>query len=183
MRLRVLSVLLVCMAASVRGAPAQELGLSRDDFRAFASSLPALPGNIMAVRFLMNVGRPKIPLAAILTFGEGSGWQIFLFRPTDTPKFALEWRSGRLADTFQGSSGGELKTFQLGYEEALVFEGCAAHVCSDVYSILLYVPSQRAAFVANYAWGKASYSFRLQSPENRRYKGILDQLAKERTTS
>jgi len=69
---------------------------------------------------------------------------------------------------------------QLGSGDAIVFEGCAKHVCPDVFSVLLYDPAARAAFTAKYVWGKITYSPSLNSPKDALYKEALEQLIHER---
>jgi len=152
-------------------------GLSRTEFRAFADSLPELPGRIRAMSFLRESGEEAG--IAVATSGEHSGWQLFVFDSSDGAKFRLEWKSGRLGDGFAVSWPGALKAFNFGGQEGIVFDGCAAEVCPDVYSVLLYVPSKHTAFIAKSVYGKVSYAGEVGSPSNRRYKDALDQLLGE----
>ena len=83
-----------------------------------------------------------------------------------------------LDDSFSVSSHGALKIFHLRDEDAVEFSGCAPHVCPDVFSVFIYVPSQKAAFMAQYVWGKVTYSPAIESAADEKYKFALDQLRK-----
>lgn len=79
-------------------------------------------------------------------------------------------------DSFQVAGATDLSLFDFGTNDGVVFHGCARHVCPDVFSILLYVPTKHASFMETYIWGKRSYSFNSKTPDNQKYKTILDQL-------
>jgi hypothetical protein len=155
----------------------QSDGMTVQQFREFAASLPDLPGQIQAIRLLQGSGSARS--VALATFGERTGWQLFVFDSVNGSKFELGWKSEKLDDSFSVSYPDALKVFSLGQEQGATFDGCAAHVCPDVFSVLLYVPSKRTSFTAKYVWGKVTYSSKLESPENSSYKAALEQLVKE----
>jgi hypothetical protein len=154
---------------------AQFSGVSNAQLLSFAQHLPEVPGRIQSLRFLQGAHTPSI---AISTFSSESGWQLLLFENTVGNEFAERWRSGKLSDSFRVSSSDALKTFNFGDEEGIEFEGCAPHVCSDVFSILFYVPSRDSAFTVTSTFGKLTYSSNVLLPENLRYRNALDQLVK-----
>lgn len=156
-------------------------GLTETEFRAFAKSLPKLPGRINALRLLQASAGGHL-LIALLTRGKRSGWQLSVFAPVRGGAFHLQWNSGKLDDTFYVSSPSDLKVFTFGNgSQGLQYSGCAAHNCPNgVFSILLYVPSKQEAFTARSVLGKVTYSRNSESPANRKYKGALEQLVKER---
>lgn len=185
MRAAIITVVLLFGIISVQALSAQETqsgngGMSAAEFRDLANSLPKLPGSIQAIRLFRAPGTEQTTSAAFATFSEQTGWQISIFDSPAGHKFQLEWQSGKLDDSFSVSDSSELKVFQLGQQDAVEFEGCAPHVCPDVFSILIYVPSKRTAFTVKYVWGKVSYSPALGSPENAQFKSALDQLVAER---
>lgn len=155
-------------------------GISVNEFRSLAKSLPELPGRIQAVQIFYDsmIHQNAIALA---TLDEKSDWRLFVFSSVKKGQFQLTWQSGKLADSFAISSQNELKVFSLEDEQAVQFEGCASHVCPDVFSILMYVPSKNAIFTADYVWGKVTFSANLETTENARYKLILNNLVRKRT--
>jgi hypothetical protein len=158
-------------------------GLSAGEFRDFAKSLPELPGRIQAIRLFGKAGR-QTSSVAVLTWGERSGWQIFVFGSPLGRNFRLDWKSGKLDDTFYVSDPSNLKVFSfMDGKQGVQFSGCAAHNCPNgVFSLLLYVPSMRTAFVAKSVLGKVTYSPSLESAENSEYKKALVQLVKDRAS-
>jgi hypothetical protein len=154
-------------------------GISAAEFRSLADSMPKLPGSIQAIRFFGAPRGQQGTSAALATFQKQAGWQILIFKSRSDQKFQLAWESGKLDDSFSVSSSDALKIFHLGNENAVEFNGCAPHVCPDVFSILLYVPSKGAAFTAKYVWGKVTYSPTLSTAADAQYKSALDQLVSE----
>jgi len=155
-------------------------GLSPEQFRTLAASLPQSSARIQAVRLFDRIDDKGESSAAVATFDSQQGWRLFAFDPSPQKRFVLTWKSGALDDSFAVSDPSALKVFQLASEDAIVFEGCAKHVCPDVFSILLYVPSAHSSFTAKYVWGKITYSPALDSPKEGAYKNALDQLIRER---
>jgi hypothetical protein len=186
MKLKILSTFLallvacaVCARSSTEEKHSREMGLSVAQLRNLVNSLPPLPGTIEAVQFLRTDGF-WIDRAAILTQGESSGWQIFVFHIESNGKFALEWKSGHLDDSFAVSSAGQFQTHDVAAsEQALEFSGCAAHICPDVFSVMFYVPSKKTAFTATYIWGKVTYTPASDGPMYRYYKMDLDRFIAE----
>lgn len=156
------------------------VGLSAAEFRDFAKSLPELPGRIQAIRLFEESGGQRASVA-VATWGEGTGWQVFVFDSPSGRNFRLEWESGKLDDSFSVGDPSALKTFTfMDGKQGVQFSGCAPHNCpSDVFSVMLYVPSKKTAFTARYVWGKVTYSPTQESLENRQYKDALAQLVKE----
>jgi hypothetical protein len=178
-----LAMLLTCGYAKPvpQAAHQDETGLTIPQLQSLLSALPSLPGTIQAIRFLHR-DRFWIDGAAVLTQGEHSGWQIFVLHLGNGGKAYLEWKSGRLDDSFAVSSANQFRTRNVGVsEEALEFSGCAAHNCPDVFSVMLYVSSKRSPFTASFVLGKTTYSANLESTGNHEYKVALDELLKDRT--
>jgi hypothetical protein len=171
----------LCICHGVRAVAATNYGdpgLTVSQFRKFANSLGSLPGRVEALRLLQEAdGRSAV---AIATFGSTAGWRLFVFRAFGHGHYSQQWASGRLDDSFAVSSAGELMVFSAGGESLVEFQGCARHVCPDVFSVLLYVPSRRQAFTARSLRGRVTYSDGTELPNNRLYKDFLDQLIRER---
>ncbi|HVA55081.1 MAG TPA: hypothetical protein VNI53_04665 [Gammaproteobacteria bacterium] len=185
MRIFMCVLLFLCIALNAAwAAPSNDVlsrndGLSVNEFRNLATSLPELPGNIQAIRIFRGAETGKYSVA-FTTFSHQTGWQLFVFNPDGKGKFQLAWKSGKLDDTFHVAGPSDLSVFDFGPEDGIVFHGCARHVCPDVFSVLLYVPKKHTSFVETYVWGKISYSFDIKDSENNRYKSILDELVKAR---
>jgi hypothetical protein len=181
MRIVTISFLVFALSTGAANAAAptgEQDGVSSDELRSLATSLPELSGRIQAFQIIYDstVQRNGVVLA---TFSEKSGWQLVMFSPIKDGSFKQTWQSGKLADSFSVSSQSKLKVVSLGNEEGVQFEGCAQHVCPDVYSILLYVPSKQTAFTADYVWGKVTYSANSDAAENSGYKAVLANLLKK----
>lgn len=188
MKLKIISVCLMAFltCTALTKLPAQKRqatgagGLSVHQLRNLVNSLPPLPGTIQAIQFLQD-GEFQINRAAILTDGAGSGWQVFVFGLESTGKFQLEWKSGRLDDSFAVSSADQFQAYFLSDEQVLKFSGCAAHACPDVFSVMLYVPEKKSAFTATYTLGNVTYSPFGDGTMYRYYKMELDRyIAKHR---
>lgn len=186
MNLKVLSTCLaIFVACAVCARPTTQEARSRDtgglsvpQLKALVNALPSLPGSIQAIQFLQNSDF-RIDRAAILTDGEDSGWQIFVFHLESPDSFALEWKSGKLDDSFAVSSADQFQTYTLSDERLLKFSGCAAHNCPDVFSVMIYVPSRNTAFSATFVLGKVTYSPASDGPMYRYYKMDLDRFIAE----
>lgn len=157
----------------------REDGLTVEEFRRFAQALPRLPGRIETIRFFRGPHGLLPEGIALLVGVKKQGWQVFVFMREPNRDFKLVWNSGKLEYSFNVSSPQELQVFDQGDSEIVQFEGCAPHLCNDVFSILIYVPSKRMAFTAKYD-GSVTYSPELQAPENRRYKEWLERQVRER---
>jgi hypothetical protein len=164
----------VTMAAKAQSASD---GLSAAEFRAFAKSVPELPGRIQAVLLFRESGGKRA--VALATLDERGGWRLFVFNSSSSSTFRLEWKSARLDDSFAVSSPSSLRLFSLGDEDAVQFSGCGRHACPDVFSFMLYVPSLRTAFTATSVYGKVTYSSNMRLPADEEYKGALDRLIGE----
>jgi len=178
----VLAVLGSAPVASAQGGYGSYSSLSVKEFRNLAESLPELPGRIQALRlFQGTIGQQAS--VAIATLGEKTGWRLFVFASNSGKHFRLEWKSGKLPYTFAVADPAALRLFDFGNEVGVEFSGCAPHSCgggpSAVFSVLLYVPSKRTAFMATYSLDKVTYSENLKIKGNERYKGALEQLVKE----
>lgn len=155
-------------------------GLSVSEFGNVVASLPELPGRIQAIRLFRARGSVKNAIA-LIAFSKESGWHMYIFSRIKADKFSLEWKSGKLDDSFYVTGPEAFKVISLDDGDGITLEGCAAHLCPDeVFSIMLYVPSERTAFTAKYVWGKITYSKKLQNPQDQKYKNILSQLVIER---
>ncbi len=183
MRLAILPLVLlsglIAATSAQNGSQSGCCAMSESEFRNLAESLPQLPGRIEAIRLFSAHGNQQVSSVAFATFDKQAGWQVLIFDAPSGHKFQMEWQSGKLDDSLSVSDADALKIFHFRKEDAVEFDGCASHVCPDVFSILLYVPSQRRAFVAKYVWGKVTYSPALDSPTEAQYKSALDQLVRE----
>lgn len=170
--------LLVAQYSGLRAqGAASRAGISANQMRSFAQQLPDMSGRIQGLQIVRG-GRQ--PLISVATFSVDDGWQLFLFGAAGDGRFSERWHSGKLPYTFRVSSPGALQTFLLGSEGGIEFQGCAAHSCPEVFSILLYVPSINKEFVVTSVYGKTKYSRDALLPQNLRYKKALDQLLKGR---
>ena len=184
MRIMFITIVLLFGVCSVPSSPAQNAdiassGLSPEQLRTLAASMPQSSAHIQAIRLFDRTADKAESSAAVATFDSQQGWRLFAFDPSPQKGFVLTWKSGVLDDSFAVSYPGALKVFQLASGDAIVFEGCAKHVCPDVFSILLYVPSAHSSFTAKYVWGKITYSPALNSPKEAAYKNALNQLIRE----
>jgi hypothetical protein len=177
-----LAVFLTCSASTtstaVESDPVSDTGLSVAQLRTIANSLPASPGGIQAIQFLRKDGF-WIDRAAFLIQERDSGWQIFVFHRESNDKIALEWKSGKLDDSFATSSPDQFQIVVAASENALKFSGCAAHDCPDVFSVVLYIPSKKTAFSATYIWGEVTYSPASDGSNAQFYKASLDRFIAE----
>lgn len=188
-KLRIVSISLSTLLAAAmpgssaaRGNPIQQSGISASELRNLADVLPPKSGSIQSIEFLRSDGF-SIDRAAVLTQPRGGGWKILVFHLEKNGKFAPEWKSETLTDSFAVSSSSAFQTRTVGTaEQVLQFSGCAAHTCPDVFSVLLYSPLKKAAFTATYIHGKVTYSPNLDSPDNRDYKNAVDEFVKKRRT-
>lgn len=169
----------VCASSLAEGKHSTNTGLSAGQLRELADSLPASSGGVQAMLFFRR-DVLWIDRVAILTQGESSGWQIFVFHVQDDGKLALEWKSGKLDDSFAVSSVDQFHAYDVdASEKALKFSGCGAHNCPDVFSVILYVPSKNQAFTATYILGKVTYSPASDGPDYQSYKTALDHFIAE----
>lgn len=172
--------LAVLCSAGLGGAPGPQSagsGLTAAQFRSLAGSLPKLPGRIQAVLLFREA--PEGTGAALATLENRGGWHILVFGSRRGHGFKLVWDSGRLGDGFAVSSPSSLRVFSLGGEDAVQFSGCGRHVCPDVFSFMLYIPSLRTSFTATSAYRKVTYSSNMRLPSDEKYKSALDQLIDE----
>jgi hypothetical protein len=151
------------------------LGLSVQAFRSFAGNLPTLSGRIQAITLFQETFDKQASIA-VLTRSEGFGWQVYVFSDTNGRGFQLEWKSGKLDYSFSVSDPAFFKRHRLDHGEAVQFSGCAQHMCPEIHSAMLYIPSKRTAYTATYDKGKISYSPKMESPEEMAYKADLDEL-------
>jgi len=175
-----LSILLVFLAGPCSGyanarSESKPEGLRAQELSRFSNSLSDIEAPIVAIRFfrIHGVGFPGG--IALLLADEKTGWQIRVYTRMADQDFRLVWQSKELHEAFATSSYDRLRTYILRDEEIVVFDGCAAHSCPDVYAILMYVPSKGAAFWARRTHNKTViYSPGLELPENSVYKDWLD---------
>jgi len=187
MKLRIFSTCLAALLAApiyantfAHGNHFQKTGLSVSELQNLMDVLRGTSGDIQAIQFLRS-DEFSIDRAAVLTQPRTGGWKILVFHLEKNGKFAREWESKALKDSFAVSSSSAFQTRTVGTaEQALQFSGCAAHNCPDVFSVLLYSPSKKAAFTAEYVRGKLNYSPNVESADNRDYKDALDECVKQR---
>jgi len=156
-------------------------GLTVDEFKGLADSIPKLPGQIQSVVFFRESGGP-IKNAAFAILGD-AGWQIIIFEHKGGARFEVKWRSGPLDDSFRVSSAGALRVVNPWDEDQIEFEGCAGHNCPGVFSIMLYAPSRNLAYIARYVNGKVEYSSNSQSADNGEVREFLSQEVERHATN
>lgn len=187
MKVRIVLIgLAALLVASINGTllartePLEHTGLSASELQNLVNALPPTSGAIQAIQFLRSDGF-SIDRAAILMQPRSAGWKILVLHLEKNGKFALEWESPTLRDSFAVSSSAAFQARTVGSaEQALQFSGCAAHNCPDVFSILLYSPSKNAAFTATYVRGAITYSPNAESSDSRDYKNALEEYVKQR---
>lgn len=183
------ATLLSCLAILLTGAlhsdamaqeaQSRDTGISAAELRDLADLVPPGTGTIQAIQFLRKDGF-SIDRAAILMAAKSSGWQIFLFHFQDNGKFSLEWKSGKLDDSFAVSSATQFQPYTSFGEQTFTFSGCAAHNCPDVFSVMFYVPSKNMALTATYTLGKVTYSPPVVAGSRYQiYRSYLDRLIAE----
>ena len=99
----------------------RDKGISGSQLRDIADSLPPSTATIEAIQFLRTDN--SIDRAAILMYGESTGWQIFVFRRQTNDKFALEWNSAKLVDLFAESSADQFQPYNSFGEQTFKFSG------------------------------------------------------------
>lgn len=188
MKLKILSTCITVLLLCAIGADSlaadndsRNKGISGYQLRDIADSLPPSTGTIEAIQFLRTDN--SIDRAAILMYGESSGWQILVFRREPSGKFAVEWKSGKLVAWFAESSAEQFQPYNSFGEQTFKFSGCAPHNCPDVFSVMLYIPSKSMAIAATYTLGKIAYSPPAVAGQGYQiYRNYLDKLiAKQRS--
>ena len=152
-------------------------GLTAGQLRRLVQAVPDL-GRIYAVKLLRDASVGGATSIAVLSARAGRGWSVDVIAKGKGGGFRVEWSSGELGEGFAVSSQSGLSLFDLGSEQAVTFGGCAAHMCPEVFSEMLYVPSKRQAFTGTCTDGKVRYSFKADEA-TLAYKSALDELLKQ----
>lgn len=167
-------------AQSDNAAQTKSDSISTKELKSIIRSFPGLRGRIQGVRAFSTRDAAQNSIA-LIAFSQETGWQMYIINRTAADKFQLYWTSGKLDDSFYVTGSEEFKVIRLDDTDAVTLAGCAAHLCPDeVFSIMVYVPSERTAFTVKYVWGKITYSQNLGTPQNQKYKKILSQLVIQR---
>lgn len=158
---------------------ASKNGLSKQDLVAVAQVLPE-GAQVTAMRLFY--GSHTNAQSVALQAAYQRGWKIFVFSHNRENKWVIEWKSTRLPDSFAVASTEGLRTSGLNGEQGITFSGCAPHMCPDVFSALLYVPSRKKAFVATCNGGHTAYSFP-EGAGTQPYRTALDELLHQHSGS
>lgn len=176
---------LICLALCSAGCIESRAQSSFEDGlkpEQLAKVSQVLPSNLISSVRLFHEKTNSRLSAAFLTQQRGKGWQLLLVSPRGHSEYRIGWQSPVLSDGFAVSSPEQLRIYGLEDGDAIAFSGCAPHMCPDVFSVLLYVPSYRRTFTATCDGGKTSYSFPL-TEANLKYKGLLDELLRGKSGS
>jgi hypothetical protein len=137
--------------------------------------------SIEAVRLLEEPAGAPIKVA-VLTGREKFGWQIVVLSRDWRERYEPFWKTTRLPSSFEVSQGGSLQTLHVNGEQVISFQGCQPHRCPEVFSALLFVPSQKKEFTATCHDGKTVYSFDEES-RTQEYRYALDRLLQSQSGS
>ena len=149
--------LMACLATGIASAESPfEDGLKPSQLAQIARILPPAP--ISTIRLFREAHNGRLS-AAVLTGRKKYGWQILLISPEGSKDYRTSWTSPKLPDSFDVSSPTALTTYGLADEEGIVFSGCAPHMCPQIFSALLYVPTRHQVFVGTCDNGQTKYSF------------------------
>ncbi len=166
----------VCLLAAVAYAERPfEDGIKPSQLTQIAQMLPGAP--IYSIRLFREKNKGRISATA-LTASKKTGWQIVLISPQGLDGYRKSWVSAKLPESFAVSSPEALRTYGLTDEEGIVFSGCAPHMCPDIFSVMLYVPTQHRAFIGTCDNGETTYSFTLTA-SLQDYKAALNDLLQE----
>lgn len=136
-------------------------GIPRSAFETISKSLPPR-SRIESVR-LFNDFQKTASSVAVLTSTK-AGWRIYVFAPSGKLGYEAVWNSGTLADTFMVATP-SLEIAQVDEQDAIAFHGCVQHMCPDIFSSFLYVPSLHRAFIGTCRDGKTELSFQASAAD------------------
>jgi hypothetical protein len=166
----------VCLLAAIAHAERPfEDGIKPSQLTQIARMLPRSP--IYSIRLFREKNNGRISATA-LTASKRTGWQIALISPQGLDGYRKSWVSAKLPESFAVSSPEALRTYGLTDEEGIVFSGCAPHMCPDIFSVMLYVPTQHRAFIGTCDNGETTYSFTLTAALQD-YKAAVNDLLHE----
>jgi hypothetical protein len=163
------------MAAVAHAERPFEDGIKPTQLTQIAHMLPEAP--IYSIRLFREKDNGRIS-ATVLTASKRTGWQIVLISPQGLDGYHRSWVSAKLPESFAVSSPEALRTYGLSDGDAIVFSGCAPHMCPDIFSAMLYVPKQHRAFVATCNNGQTAYAFTLTTAFQD-YRTALDDILLE----
>jgi len=153
-----------------------EDGLQPKQLIQIIRTLPSAP--IGSIQFFREKKDERLS-AIILSLKKGDGWQLRLISPRGRTSYSTSWVSEKLSDSFSVSSPTNLSHYWLKDEGAIVFTGCAPHMCPDIFSALLYVPSRHRAFVGTCNNGQVTYTFSPSDEGANEYKEVLNETLQE----
>ena len=166
----------VCLLAAIAHAERPfEDGIKPSQLTQIARMLPESP--IYSIRLFREKNNGRISATA-LTASKRTGWQIALISPQGLDGYRKSWVSAKLPESFAVSSPEALRTYGLTDEEGIVFSGCAPHMCPNIFSVMLYVPTQHRAFIGTCDNGETTYSF-MPAAALQGYKTALDDILQE----
>lgn len=169
------TVALGLMASSSCCAQQFEAGVPKAAFASVSKSLP-LGARIESVRLFNDFQKSASSVAVLVS--TKTRWRIYVFSPVGRSGYEAVWNSGPLSPTFMVATP-SLRVEQVEEQDAIAFSGCVRHMCPDIFSSFLYVPSLHRAFIGTCHDGKTELSFQA-SPTNR---DILEYLRHDLHTS
>lgn len=161
-RLTKTTAFFLCTCALVQIAKGQQfhVGIPVDQLSGVSRLLPPI-SDVEAVKIFQDL-KQQGSLVALLV-GLKHGRELFIVSPHKSKQYAVRWHSSLLAGSLDVISFDPLKLETLNDGDAISFSGCAQHMCPDIFSTLLYVPSQNRAFVGTCDRGTTHYDFVLDA--------------------
>lgn len=148
-------------------------GLTASQFTRFSELMSGAEDRIVNVRFLDGTEGGYPGSIAVLMQNKFGKWKITVFDRKSDGSFRAVWIESHLDDSFSVSSPQNFNVASLDGHDLLMFSGCAAHVCQDIFSTLIYDPSKHEVYSAKYEFGKIKYSENLTTSINSKYKYLL----------
>jgi hypothetical protein len=176
MRMYVATIVLLLFGGGALRAQTYDGSLSVAQLQNFTKSLQTSEGRIYAIIPFLDESAGGTTSIAVLTARPRDGWRVAVFASDRKSSFRKIWSSGKLDDSFAVSSASQLAVFGLESGYAISFGGCAAHMCPEIFSELLYVPSMKRAYSATCQDGTVHYSFAVSDEKNADVKSGLDEL-------
>lgn len=150
---------------------AHDAGISIHEFKNIIDKVPDSKAHIESI--LVFEAEKRV---AILYSKYKRGWGIWVFQKRDLKPWKLMWESPKLDDSFSVSSPDRFKLCNLPTgERGIQFSGCGAHNCSDIYSVMIYVPSKNKSYSVSHILGRIDYSFIPVTGDENLYKEYLSE--------
>ncbi|WP_306590027.1 hypothetical protein [Geothrix sp. 21YS21S-4] len=164
-----LITLFIFMGIGSNSIQAHDVGISIQEFRNIINKVPDSKAHIESILVFAPEER-----VAILYSDLTRGWGIWVYQKRGLKLWELVWGSPKLDDSFSISSPDRFKLCNLPTgERGIQFSGCGAHNCSDIYSVMIYVPSQNKSYSVSHRLDRIDYSFIPVVSDENLYKEYL----------